>query len=273
MRLGGPVFGWSDPASWVEAHRRWGYRAAYFPADVADPDAFAAAARDADLLIAEIGIWNNLFTPNEEERTAAFEKCVQRLRLADRVGARCTVNIAGSRGNRWDGPFAADLAPDAMSLVASTIQRIVDEVRPNFAKYSVETMPYMLPDSAETSLEMVKAVDRKAFGIHFDPVNLINSPRRFFENGAFVRNYIERVGPHITAIHLKDIVLEPKLTTHLQEVRPGLGKFDIAELFRVVEGEMEPDTPVLLEHLESEEQYRLANEHVREVAARAGISL
>lgn len=273
MRLGGPVYAANDPESWVAAHRDWGYRCAYFPSDLAEPEAYVAAARDADLLIAEVGVWNNPLHPEEGKRREAIETAKKRLALADRVGARCAVNIAGSRGERWDGPFAADLAPETLDMIVQTVREIVDDVRPTRAKYSLETMPYMLPDSAETSLELVRAVDREAFGIHFDPVNLINSPRRFFASGAYVRDFVERVGRHIVAVHLKDIVLEPKLTTHLQEVRPGLGGFDTAGCLRAIHELLDADMPVLLEHLPTEEEYRLANDFVRRVASDAEIPL
>jgi hypothetical protein len=39
----------------------------------------------------------------------------------------------------------------------------------------------------------------------------------------------------------------------------------------VVHGELDDEMPVMLEHLPDEAAYRLANEHVREVAARVGI--
>jgi len=263
MKLGGPVFGWTDPLSWVQAHRDWGYGAAYFPSHVEDPIAYARSAHDAGLVIAEVGVWNNVLSPDEETRRTAVDRAIEMLQLAELVGARCCVNIAGSRGHRWDGPHAADLAPDSLDLVAESVRTIIDAVNPTNTKYSLETMPYMHPDSVESALKLIDAVDRPAFGIHFDPVNLINSPRRFFENGAFVEDFVSKLAGHITAVHLKDIVLEPKLTVHLQEVRPGLGHLDMHRLFLAMDKYLDPAIPALLEHLPSEEEYRLANEYVR----------
>jgi len=88
-----------------------------------------------------------------------------------------------------------------------------------------------------------------------------------------VREFIEKVGEHITAIHLKDIVLEPRLTVHLQEVRPGLGAFDIGSCLLSISELMDADVPVLLEHLPTEAEYREAHAHVLEVAARVGVAL
>ena len=53
-------------------------------------------------VVAEVGAWSNPLSPDETTRTAAVELCKRRLALADRVGARCCVNIAGSRSENWD---------------------------------------------------------------------------------------------------------------------------------------------------------------------------
>jgi len=265
MRLGGPVFGFTDPESWVREVKRWEYRAAYCPVGedtpAAEVEAYVAAAQKADILIAEVGVWNNALDPDPEKRRANLERAKRRLELAERIGARCAVNIAGSRGERWDGPHAADYLPETLDMIVETIREILDDVQPRGAKYALETMPYMLPDSAESSLELVRAIDRPGFAIHFDPVNLINSPRRYFDSRGLVRDYIDKVGAHIVAVHLKDVALEPRLTVHLSEVRLGLGGFDIKGCLEEVE-RLDADMPVLLEHLPTEEDYRLAREYL-----------
>lgn len=262
MRFGGPVFGFDDPTAWVEQHRRWKYTAAYWPGKE-DVESYVRAAQGADLVIAEVGVWNNVLHPDPQKRKECIEKAIERLGFADRVGARCAVNVAGSRGDRFDGPHPLDLTEETLEMIVQTIREIVDAVKPTRTKYSLETMPWMLPDSAETSLELVRRVDRTGFGIHFDPVNLINSPRRYFASREYVRDFIDRVGPHIVAVHIKDVLLEKTLTTHLREVRPGLGGFDLAGFFE--EAKRLGDVPIMLEHLPSEEEYRLARDHVAAV--------
>ncbi|HHN46545.1 MAG TPA: sugar phosphate isomerase/epimerase, partial [Planctomycetes bacterium] len=109
MRLGWPVQAQSgDPGEWAAALKALACRAAYCPIDeTAAPDdvrAFAAAADTADIVIAEVGAWSNPISPDAAERRRAVELCQKRLALADVIGARCCVNIAGSRGRKWDGP-------------------------------------------------------------------------------------------------------------------------------------------------------------------------
>jgi len=55
--------------------------------------------------------------------------------------------------------------------------------------YTLETMPWMYPDSADSYLALLRAIDRPgAFGVHLDPVNLVNSPERFFRNADLLRD-------------------------------------------------------------------------------------
>ena len=39
-------------------------------------------------------------------------------------------------------------------------------------------MPYLLPDSPDSYLALLEAVDRERFAVHLDPVNMINTPAK-----------------------------------------------------------------------------------------------
>ena len=58
-------------------------------------------------------------------------------------------------------------------------------------------MPTTFPDSAEGYAALLRDVDRERFGVHFDPVNLIVSPRAYAEHRALIRGFVELLGPHI----------------------------------------------------------------------------
>ena len=130
----------------------------------------------------------------------------------------------------------------------------------------------MYPDSPDSYLQLLQAIDRSGFAVHLDPVNLICSPQRFYNTPAFSRECFAKLGPHIKSCHAKDIALSGQLTTHLDEVRPGLGGLD----YRVFLQELSPldaDTPLMLEHLPNEDEYRQAAAHIRAVAQEIGVSL
>lgn len=274
VRLGGPVFGKLDsPEAWANAVKKLGYSAAYCPLNAAATDdvvkAYAQAAKKADIIIAEVGAWSNPISPDDKTRREALAKCRSQLALADRIGAKCCVNIAGSRGTQWDGPAAENFTQETFDIIVETTRAIIDDVKPTRTFFTLETMPWAYPDSADSYLSLFNAIDRKRFAVHLDPVNLVCSPQRYFGSGKLIRECFKKLGPHIKSCHAKDIILSKKLTTHLDEIRPGLGGLDYAAF--LTELTKLPQIPLMLEHLSGEENYRLAAEHIRSVAAKIGV--
>jgi sugar phosphate isomerase/epimerase len=274
LRLGGPVFEKFDgPDGWVEVLKKLGYSAAYCPvgADAKDDvvSAYVNAAKKANVIIAEVGVWNNPLSADEKTRSEALAKCRWQLALADRIGAKCCVNIGGSRGEQWDGPSPNNLTEETFDMIVETTRSIIDDVKPSRTFFTLETMPWAYPDSPDSYLRLLKSIDRKQFGVHLDPVNLVCSPQRYFKNGELIRECFDKLGPHIKSCHAKDIILHPKLTTHLDEIRPGLGGLDYAVF--LTELSKLPGTPLMLEHLPNAEEYRLASQHIRSVAQKIGL--
>jgi sugar phosphate isomerase/epimerase len=276
MRLGvGLDFHSDDPEVIAHGYSQAGYAAAVCPAASIDqPErirAIRAAFRRWDILLAEVGVWNNLLDPDPQKRAANLEANIRGLALADELGAVCCVNIAGSYNPQaWDGPHAMNLSQQAFDETVDNVRRIIDSVKPRRAVYSIETMPWAIPDSPDSYLRLVDAVDRTAFGVHLDPVNWINSPGRFFFNADLLRESFEKLGARIVSIHAKDINLGNRLTVHLDEARPGLGRLDYT-VFLQLASRLAEDTPFMLEHLPQEE-YAPAREFVLSAAQQAGVA-
>jgi sugar phosphate isomerase/epimerase len=275
MRLGAPIESTVSPEAWIESLRSHGYRAAYCPldasVDAATRRAYSEAAKQADIVIAETGAWSNPISPNDAVRRAAVEKCQNQLALAEDIGARCCVNIAGARGEKWDGPYPDNFSPDTFDLIVETVRGIIDAVKPTRTFYTLEPMPCIVPDSADSYLDLIKAIDRPQFGAHLDPVNMISSPRRYFNNSAFLEECFEKLGPYIKSIHAKDIIIREPLTVHLDEVRPGLGTLDYTTFIRLA-NQLDADMPFMLEHLPMTE-YAPSAEFVRQTASQLNITL
>jgi sugar phosphate isomerase/epimerase len=278
MRLGGPVLEkFDDPDRWIAAVRRLGYRAAYAPVQANQGDdvirAYTQAAQKADVVIAEVGAWtNNPIAADEQVRRESVARCQAQLALADRIGARCCVNVAGSRSPRWASPHPDNLSEGTFDLIVESVRAIIDGVKPTRTFYALEAMPWMYPDSPDSYLQLIRAIDRERFAVHLDPVNIVSSPQRYYHNGALIRECFEVLGPYIKSCHAKDIALVDNLTVHLDEVRPGLGALDYRTFLRELD-RLDPDTPLMLEHLRSEEEYRLAADHIRGVAREEGVML
>jgi len=102
---------------------------------------------------------------------------------------------------------------------------------------------------------------RRAFAAHLDPVNLVCSPQRYYSNSELIRECFDKLAPYIKSCHAKDIILSSKLTTHLDEIRPGLGGLDYSQYLKCLS--RIPDTPLMLEHLQGADEYRQADSRIR----------
>ena len=276
LRLGGPIFeACNDYDEMAQAHRKLGYRAAYCPVHELDKDKIADARKAfgaADVKIAETGAWVSLVTPNEAHRKANIEHAVTMLTLADEIGAGCCVTYIGS----WDGdtaygPHPSNLAPEGFDLAVEVVRKVIDDASPKHAKFSLEMMQLVLPDSVDTYVQLIEAIDRPQFGVHMDPVNMIVSPRLYYANGDMIRDCFERLGKHIVSCHAKDLTMRGDLALHIDEIRPGLGNLDYAAFLTGL-SKMDEPAPLLLEHLASEEEYTQAREHIFSVGKGLGLS-
>lgn len=271
MRLGGPITrAGRNPEEWILAAKKRGYSACEVPFNHEAPEdwilAFAEAASKENIVIAEAGAWSNPIDPDQEKAKKALIFCQNQLALADQIGARCCVNIAGSRNpQRWDGPDAENFSDETFDLIVESVRKIIDAVKPSRTFYTLETMPWIFPSSPDEYLALIKAIDRPSFAVHFDPVNMLNSPVRAYRNADFIRECFEKLGPWIKSCHAKDIVLDPKLTVHLQEARPGTGLVDYAVFLKEI-SKLGNDCPLFLEHLATDEEYAAGANYIREVA-------
>ena len=276
LRLGGPVFEPTndDPEQWTKAVKALGYSAAYCPvgpdANDAKIQAYAKAAAEANIIIAEVGAWSNPLSSNKTERQAALNKCRRSLSLADRIGARCCVNISGSRGEQWAGPSEKNLTSETFDMIVETTRSIIDEVKPTRSFFTLEAMPWAYPDSVDSYVRLLKAINRKQFAVHLDPTNLVCSPQRYYNNGPLIAECFRRLGPHIKSCHAKDVLLDTKALTHLSEVRIGLGRLDYTVFLK--ELSKLRDIPLMLEHLPNAQEYRLAAQHLGSVAKSIGLT-
>jgi sugar phosphate isomerase/epimerase len=276
IRLGGPIFLKSDdPVALAKEHRRLGYGAAYCPAaSVSDGDRIRAI-RDAfaaeRVVIAEVGAWRNMLDPDPQKRTDNLTYVTERLALADAVAARCCVDIAGSfNPTVWYGPDAKNLSPEFFDQTVENCRKVIDAVKPRQTTFSIEMMGWNLPDGPDEYLRLLRAVDRPAFAVHMDVCNGINSPRRFYRNTEFIRECFAKLGRWIVSCHAKDLAWIPEMNVHFREVVPGTGQIDYATYLRELSA-LPVDAPLMLEHLQTAEEYTAGREYIRSVGARLGL--
>src|SRR5580765_4864263 len=265
IRLGGPAFAETkDPEELALAHRKLGYSAAYCPNlslnDSAQIRAYADAFARHDVVIAEVGRWVNLLEADSEKRRLNLQVVTDGLALAEAIGARCCVDIAGSFSpDSWFGPHPENLSQKHFDASVENARKIIDAVKPVRTTFCYEVMGWSWPDSPDHYLKMIKAIDRKAFSVHLDPGNLVNSPERFYQNTRLLNECFDKLGRWIVSCHAKDLTWDVEMNVHFREVQPGKGSIDyLTYLNRVARLPQNP--PLMLEHLATSQEYDSARE-------------
>ncbi|MFI3214294.1 MAG: TIM barrel protein [Eubacteriales bacterium] len=257
----------NSPEEWARRHHELGCRCVNFPMDYTGDegiiDEYVAAAKKYDLVIAEVGVWCNPIAADAETREQAKIRCIEQLKLADKIGAKCCVNVSGTTGERWDGPYYENFTEEVWDMVVKSIQEIIDAVNPQNTYYTIEPMPWMIPMNPDQYLKLIADVDRERFAVHMDVVNWITSPEKYFLNTSFIEECFAKLGDRIKSCHLKDINCLEKYTWQVEEVMCGKGILNL-EKYAELATKMNVDMPMVIEHLKSEEEYINSYNYVRE---------
>ncbi len=277
MRIGGGVEKpYSNPQEWYALVKELGYRAVLSPvsfeASAREKEDYLACIKEHDLVLGEVGAWSNPLALDKEIRSKALTHCKNQLQLAEELGANCCVNIAGSPGEVWDGFCMENYQKDTYALIVDTVREIIDAVKPVRTFYTLEPMPWMVPSSPEEYLQLVKDVDRAAFGVHLDFTNMINCPERFVYRDAFIEKCFTMLAPYIKSVHGKDVNMSNKLPCIIEETMPGKGCVDYLKVVKLCD-KLGKDMPLFVEHLPNHESYLEAAAYVRKHAELAGVSL
>ena len=278
MRLGGSIMRpYHSPEEWLKEVKNLTYSAVIFPVNSFAPlslqDEYAQCIRENKLVIGEVGVWKNVLSQDTEEQRRAIDYAKAQLHMAERVGANCCVNIVGSLSTTlWDGYAPGNYSPETYEKIVAITQEILDDVNPRVSSYSLEPMPWMVPDSPEQYLQLMKDIDRPGFSVHLDFANMINSVERYHHAESFIRKCFQLLGPHIRSIHLKDVKLGDELPCCIREVMVGQGGLPLHVALEEAE-KLGPDTTVFTEHYDHHEDYVAATAYLRSLGRQMNINI
>lgn len=255
-----------NPNEWAKKMVSLGCRTVVFPVDSSSSEdlinEYVKEASSHDLTIAEVGIWRNAISENPVEAEKNMAYSIAQLKLADKVGARCCVNVAGAVGGPiWDGGYKENFSEYAFDRTVRMIQELIDTVKPVNTYFTIESMPWMIPTGPEEYMCLIEKVNRDRFAAHLDIINMINCPERYFFHDEFLEKNFDILGPYIKSCHLKDIRLLNKYTFQLLECACGEGTFNIQKYMDLAT-RLDPDMPMIIEHLKDDNAYEESMEYV-----------
>ncbi|MGL4594838.1 MAG: sugar phosphate isomerase/epimerase family protein [Thermoguttaceae bacterium] len=276
VRLGGPLFcSDADPNEWAKTARKMRYRAVYAPNVKLDDrpriEAIVQAVQENDLVIAEVGRWVNLLDSDSEKREKNLQFVTEGLALAEELDAKCCVDIPGSFSDEtWFGPSPKNVSQEFFDLTVENARSIIDAVKPKRAKFALEMMGWALPNSADSYLNLIKAIDRPAFGVHIDVCNLINSPEKFWNTSLLINEVFDKLGPYILSAHAKDLKWIPEMSIHFKECVIGDGKIDFVTYLQRL-AKLPQDVPLMIEHMANAEEYERCKMKLFEIGHESGV--
>jgi len=256
-----------SPEEWAKKLAERGLKACAFPldyrADVNRIDEYVKAAKEYDLLIAEVGIWNSPHDPDEKKAQHARMVCEEQFRLAEYIQARCCVNVSGAAGPVWYYCYEENFTKRLYDDNVKFVQALCDRVKPKHTAYTLEPMQWMVPDSPSQYAQFLKDVNREGFAVHMDAINLIKDPYTYTHKKEVIDEAFDLLGSQIKSCHLKDLKMDEGLTVAIREVPLGEGSMEIAHYLDRING-LDDDMPVLIEHAPDMVAYDKALSYMRD---------
>lgn len=287
MRLGATIdsyFKSDDPDAYVAECVKRGFRAAPCPsASIHETEKLRAiqqAFTKADVTIAEVAAWWNALDPNAERRKRARKLIAENLSLADEIGAVCCVAVAGSYSTiedefvANDAPAPDNFLPATFDAVVEWVRAVLKEVNPRRSKLSLEMSPWTILEGPEVYHKVIHAVDHPGLAVHLDPSNTIRNAHLYFSSTYLINFSFDLLGPWIVSCHAKDVLQTPPPYPNiigLREVIPGRGVLDYRTFVRRIE-RASPEMPVIIEHLNTAEEYDEAANFIRKISGEIGSS-
>lgn len=275
MRIGGPIFKkCNTPEETIRRYRELGYSAAAtgYIEDRIQREEYVQAFAEADIVLAELGAYGiNMLDTDPKLRESNIALIKRRLVEAEEMGALCCVVHGGTvETGGWGKPHPDNTSERSFEETVRIVQGILDDVQPKKSKLVLEAC-YALPHHPDAYLRLVEAIDRQGFGVHLDPINMLTSPERYYNNGEFTKECFAKLGPHIVSCHGKDVVMKRHWPLFIdEETTIGNGFFDWAVYLQELDA-MHEDLPLLIEHL-TEEQLAPSLAFLSKTAAEVGVA-
>jgi sugar phosphate isomerase/epimerase len=276
MRLGGPIFkNVNSVEEEVALHRKLGFGAAYckYIEHPSEREAYKQAFAEADIILAEFGAYCiNILDTDMALRQKNIAEICRRLEYADEMGARCCVIHGGTvETGDWGNANPLNMSEESFVETVAIVQGILDSVKPQTTKLVMETESYLMPDSPENYARLIEAIDRPSFAVHLDPVNIISSPWRYYNNAQFIKRCFAILGPWIVSCHAKDLNMPPKhATVQIDETYIGDGILDYDTYLKEIDM-LDPSPTLMIEHL-NESQLIKGLRYIFKKAEDAGVT-
>jgi len=266
----------ADPEAWAQHAVERQLRAVNAPGvDLNDKDrinAIVAAVEKRNLVIAEVGRWVNLLDADPVRRANNLQFITDGLAIADELDARCCVTIAGSFNEvHWAGQHPRNVTREHFDITVENARKIIDAVKPRRTKFTYEPVGWMTPDTADSYLRLIRAVNRREFAVHLDIANTINTPDKYWNNTRLINETFDKLGQWIVGAHFKDLRWVNAPNIHFQQQVVGEGSIDFGTYLTRM-AQLPFEAPLIIEHMHNADEYNRSRDHLFKVGESVGVS-
>jgi sugar phosphate isomerase/epimerase len=209
-------------------------------------------------MVQAIGHRPPLIHPDESIRKEGIRVLQQALRIAGGLRAHSCHTGPGSmaqqgitrsdwvRSGAWN-PHPRNWDPACKERLIASLKECAKAAEDSGTRIGLEGHVLVTLDSAETMREVIDAVGSPAVGCDLDPVNWLRL-ETVYESGRAIEHMVDVLGPErILNAHSKDVVVQNRLVTHIDECTTGEGILDHDVFMRRMEA-LGSDRYLIVEH-------------------------
>lgn len=211
-------------------------------------------------MVQAIGHRPPLIHPNESIRKQGVKTLREAIRIAAALGSLSCHTGPGSLaqlgahysdwGGAWD-PHGDNWDPICREQLIRSLKEVAPTAEDAGVVVGMEGHILVTLDSAETMRDVLDEVNSPAIRCDLDPVNWLTL-HTVFRNGAAINRMVDVLGSRIFNAHAKDVVVEKRLSLHINEVPAGQGILDWDRFMRRIEA-LGPERFLVVEHAAVEE--------------------
>ena len=198
---------------------------------------------DASVEIGVLGCYCEIGFTDKEARMAEVEKFLCGIDHAKHVNAK----LIGTETTNFS-PQDGHLREQAYIGLRESVLRICDKAEKLGVNVGIETVAEHTLNSAQLTARLLEEVGSDRLKVIFDPVNLILTRQDIERQSEIFEDFIDTLGEHIAALHIKDITLEDgqKVWQNI-----GSGEIDYTHIFEWARAKAKT-YPVLREEVKPE---------------------
>ena len=222
-----------------------------------------------DLEIVQVGAWRfNPLRPTPETEQITRDA----IALAAVLGAPRIILGGGTKNpNHSFCGHPDNFSDEAVAEAATTLKPLARKAEGAGVLVTLEIHFATVLTDWNACRKLIEAIDSPAVKINLDSANMIRF-EHYWSSTEYLREGIESLGQMIETCHAKDVVMHDALHLHMDECPAGEGCLDYAEIIRLVESHLRPDTYMIVEHTPLD-KLPAAMAYIRDSAAKAGVAI